>query len=119
MSTNDFDPHKEARSFNGQPWMPWQAWQRINNEVDRLRAENAKLREDKARLDWLEGYLEHDFGMIGEPSVQSPGWELGRNLGEAYCIDGQGESLREVIDSALAALRPAAQEPHGEETKNL
>ena len=36
-------------------------------------------------------------GMICEPTSVGECWELGRNLGPCYCIDGQGDTLVECL----------------------
>jgi len=32
-------------------------------------------------------------GMLCEPTGGDETWEMGRNLGPAYCIDGQGDTV--------------------------
>lgn len=36
-------------------------------------------------------------GMLSVPSDSAPFWELGRNLGHAYCIDGQGDMFLDCL----------------------
>lgn len=56
------------------------------------------MRTDTILLNQLEAYL-RGYGMVSEPTPDDPSWEMGRNLGYAYCIDGQGSTLRECIES--------------------
>ena len=53
---------------------------------------------DAEILRLLEAYLQKG-GMIDPPTQEDKCWQLGRNLGHAYCIDGQGETLRECVES--------------------
>lgn len=65
-----------------------------------LEQENARLREDKARLDKLEAYLADNTKNLGQPNPPHDlTWQFGYNGGMAYVIDGQGDTLREAIDS--------------------
>jgi hypothetical protein len=45
-------------------------WKTCEKEVKKLKAENAALREDKARLDWLAS--NRSFNMKGESIVLTP-----------------------------------------------
>ncbi len=54
---------------------------------------------DTIRLNKLAAWLEGTHGSVGEPCKGSPGWELGFSAHMGYQIDGQGDTLREAIDS--------------------
>ena len=36
-------------------------------------------------------------GMIGEPQDEDDTWQLGWNAGMAYCIESEGDTLREAV----------------------
>lgn len=56
-------------------------------------AELALIKNVSARLnDYVRA-----GGMICEPTTVGDYWELGRNLGPCYCIDGQGDTLIECL----------------------
>lgn len=38
-------------------------------------------------------------GMLSEPTFVDDQWEMGRNLGHSYCIDGRGNTLLECLQS--------------------
>jgi hypothetical protein len=71
-------------------------------ERDRLAGECARLREDAARLDFLErkrdDWVEHDGN--GEPYLVAHTWEVERNR-----IAAQTETLRQAIDEEMLAAR--------------
>jgi len=80
-------------------------------EVDRLRAENAKLREDKERLDWL--LATGNICVVRQIKGCDTTWDKPTTRERIdWHINHPDESARK------AALRHAT-EPHGEETKNL
>lgn len=77
-----------------------------HDRVTALTAENATLREDSARLDWLESNRNAELAHEGwEEDV----WQVhtvngGRNDRE-WTLLAEGDTVREAIDAARAALR--------------
>ena len=70
-------------------------------EVDALRAENADLRRDRERMDWLEKKDPQPYYSDGKwriPYLVSNDGGFGGGVGEAT-----GDSLRAAIDAAIAA----------------
>ena len=74
------------------------------NEADALRKENAELRKDKERLDWL------DDGNYGVDPRNIPGVRMdGKRF---HCLASRGDwgNLRDAIDAAMAKESEARHE---------
>lgn len=69
------------------------------DEVDRLRAEVAALRADKARLDWLEQQERDGLLWVHGPTGAEGEWLVTRRRGVDYCA----RTLRAAVDAACAA----------------
>jgi len=69
----------------------------LQREVATLTAEVAALREDKARLDWLEA----NFGRAGGSSVDEPKWMVWGEDDDLPTFEGA--TLREAVDAARAS----------------
>lgn len=58
---------------------------------------------DSGRLDKMAEYLSDHTKNISGPFKGDNTWQFGYNGGESYVVDGQGETLREAIDSLTTA----------------
>ena len=58
---------------------------------------------DSERLDKLGQYLSDPAKNISGPFKEDYSWQFGYNGGDVYIIDGQGNTLREAIDSLPSA----------------
>jgi hypothetical protein len=67
----------------------------LQGEIDQLRAENEQLREDKARLDWLD-----DDTHLMSISATVGGWKFKRTTGEQN-INNHNDGLRAAITAAM------------------
>ena len=67
-----------------------------------MRAANYASRQQEA--EWkLADYL-RGGGMLGEPADDGDVWEAGRSLPMCYCIDGQGRTILECVESISDAV---------------
>jgi len=78
-------------------------WMRAHKALNELEAENAKLREDAERLDWLDEYLLGN-GCIGRDVTrfaegEGPGWLKFSDP------DGDPSTARQSIREAIDAAR--------------
>ena len=61
---------------------------------------------DTSRIDRLETYLSDPRHIMSGPLEGDPTWAFGHSVGDDYQIDGQGENLREAIDSLPNPTQP-------------
>lgn len=67
-----------------------------------MRAANYASRQQEA--EWkLADYL-RGGGMLAEPADDGDVWEAGRSLPMCYCIDGQGRTILECVESISDAV---------------
>lgn len=67
-----------------------------------MRAANYASRQQEAELklaDYLRG-----GGMLAAPADDGDVWEAGRSLPQCYCIDGQGRTILECVESISDAV---------------
>ena len=104
MTNEEFAAAVEKRCEFNHDGVTMTELRRRLNEIDALRKENEELRDDKARLDFL------DDGNYGYDPRIIPGVRMdGRRF---HCLAGRGDwnTLREAIDAARLAEKSDAEE---------
>jgi hypothetical protein len=91
-----FDLNRELKIVTGGRDLHKKFKQEARAERNELRAENAALRKDSERLNWLDGRM--------SPVVENQNWSQpeGELVGYDWGVFGQCSSVRDAIDDAMS-----------------
>ena len=108
----ELEKELESHVWEISPAMAQAKIDELNAKVASLASENAKLREDKERLDWL--LATGNICVVRQIKGCDTTWDKPTTRERIdWHINHPDDAARK------SALRPGATEPHGEETKNL